>query len=387
LQLTPILSEPPWNVGYVCKKVDESSPVLATQLRWIEFLARDARVEHVYVLTPSCGATSLPENVTVRAFGRPARSPIRRLASVYGFYRELLKISRPLSFFFVAQGGPYPALLLPWKLLCRRPVHQWKAMPHVTGKMRFYAKYCDDLIFTATPSSFPFAREKVRVVGHGIDTELFRPRRGTKRRDLVIASRIAPVKGLDRAVRALAACRSRYGVTYRLDIIGPCDTVSREYRQDLLGLIDELDLQDQVRLMGGVEQHELARLMGEYRAALNFSDTAFDKAAGEAMAMGIPVVTTNPSALEVIPPDLANLLGPPRDDLERQARAIHEVLSMDDRRREGLGERLRAVILENHSLDALFGKVLGAISEEHAKLSVTAGRGWSEGVNAGDADG
>lgn len=347
-------------VGYICKAVDESHPALANQVRWIRALADQPRVRHVYVLTPRRGSATLPANVTVRTFGGRSRLRLRHLGS--GFARELLR-SSSVDLFFIAQGGPYPALLLPWRILTGRPVFHWKAMPLVTARMRFYARWCDDLIFTATRESLPLDSDKVRVIGHGIDTSLFDIREERPSRDLVAVTRVAPIKRLDEVVRAVAECKRAFGSSYTLDIVGPCDSKSRDYRLRLLQLIGELGLEGSVRLLGTVEHRDLPVLLAKYRAAINFSDTAFDKASGEVMASGLPLITTNGPAAEVIPPSLATQLVAPREDAQAQAAVIDEVLRWDDTRRLDVGSRLRDVIVKNHNLDSLFSKVLEAFGD------------------------
>jgi glycosyltransferase involved in cell wall biosynthesis len=274
------------------------------------------------------------------------------------FYLRLLGPARGSDVAFVCQGGQYPALLLPWKLLLRRPVVQWKAMPHISARMRFYARYCDDLVFTATPGSFPMELDTVRVVGHGIDTDLFRPVEGAPARDLVVVTRIAPVKQLDVAIRAVARHRDRTGRAVTLDIVGPCDSKSEAHRDELVGLIDELGLGDTVRLVGSVEQADLPELLAGYRAALNLSTTAFDKAAGEAMAAGLALISSNPRVAEALPADLRADLVVPDADVDALAAAIERVLSWTDEQRRALGRRLRELVVAEHGLHALFDKIV-----------------------------
>ena len=71
-------------------------------------------------------------------------------------------------------GGPYAAMLLPFRLFFGKKVHQWKTHSYISLLMKFQARFCLDNIFTATPSSFAMNLDKVRVIGHGIDTDLFR---------------------------------------------------------------------------------------------------------------------------------------------------------------------------------------------------------------------
>lgn len=350
---------PGLNVLYVCKAVDETHPALANQVRWIRSLAANTKVDTVRVLTPKHGPAQFPPNVNVLVFG--ARPPFRFVRASLRFYRQLLKARRGADFAFVSQGGPYPALLLPWKVMSRRPIYQWKAMPHVSARMRFYARWCDDLIFTATPGSFPMQLDKVRVIGHGIDTDLFRPGSLERTRDLIVVTRIAPIKGLHQVVRALAECRRRFGVAPTLDIVGPCDSKSESYRRSLIQLVADLGLQGSIGLLGSIDQHKLPELIGRYRATVNFSETAFDKAAGEAMASGLPIVTSNPRVAEILPPELHPLLVVPADNVAAQAAAIHDVLEWDEAERARVGTRLRGVIVNEHGLDALFDKVLAEI--------------------------
>lgn len=342
----------------MCKAVDEDSPTVATQVRWIRSLASKPDVSHVRVLTTRHGRADLPPNVTVATFGSRGwpRTIVRFLAQAARLRRT------DVDFFFVAQGGPYPALLLPFKLAFRRPLYQWKAQPHVSARMRFYARYCDDIVFTATPGSFPADVGRVVVVGHGIDTDLFQLGQGESSpgRDLVFVGRIAPIKRLEVVIRALAGVRDHHGHAPSLDVVGPCASRDEPYRQSLVDLSTSLGLEGSVRFRGSVGHDEVARLLGTYRAAVNFSETAFDKAAGEAMASGLPVITTNPRAAEMLPPDLQPRLAASASDPADQVRVIHEVLDWDDDVRADIGRRLRANIVAHHSLDALFDKILAA---------------------------
>ncbi len=346
-------------VCYVCKAVDETNATVATQVRWIRALAHHPQVDRVRVLTRHVGTAELPTNVSVHGFGAQGWP-----RTVLGFYREALRLRRSeVDWFFVAQGGPYPALLLPLKRLFDRPLYQWKAHPHISRRMRFYARYCDDLIFTPTPASFPMALDSVRVVGHGIDTDLFRPAQGPKIGDVVAIGRIAPVKRLEVAIEALGHCRDEWGLQLALDIVGPCRSRDENYRQRLVALVEQRGLSDQVRFHGSVHHDEVPRLLGQYRMSVNFSQTAFDKAAGEAMAAGVPVVTTNPCSHEMLPDDIRPVLAA-KDDIAGVAGTIREVASWDEPTRERMGHRLRETVVADHSLVAFFDKIIGEIEAE-----------------------
>lgn len=345
--------------AYVCKAVDETSPFVATQVRWIRTLAAMDQVDRLWVITQKLGPADLPDNVEVAVIGpRPWRRRARR------FLAEAARASREgAEFFLVVQGGPYPALLLPFKLLRRRPVYQWKAHSHVSWRMRFYARWCDDLLFTATPGSFPIPLRSRRVIGHGIDTELFRPSDEQPDRDLVAVTRIAPIKHLDQVVRALAACRETHGACPTFDIIGAVAPKDVDHGQALRRLVKDLGLEDHVRFLGVVPHHDLPAVLGRYRAAVNFSDTAFDKAAGEAMACGLPVVTTNPRAAEMMPADLRDRLFAPIEDTTAQVELLRSVTAWDQATRRQVGARLRETVEADHGLHSFFDKLLDEIEQ------------------------
>lgn len=344
-------------IGYVCKAVDERNPSLATQVRWVHALSQQPSVDEVHVITPYCGEVDLPPKVRVHPFGR-APWPRRAVP----FLRHARRVGHEVDFFFVAQGGPYPALLAPFRLVGRRPVYQWKAHPHVSRRMAFYVRFCDDLVFTATPGSFPMRSPKVRVVGHGIDTQLFRPERSRDpERDIVVVGRVAPIKNIHLLISALDRCRIDFARNYTLDIVGPCSSKDQAYHSQLQAQVESLGLQDQVRFVGAVDQRELPGMLADHRVAANFSGTAFDKAAGEAMAAGVPVVTTNPCMIEVLPADLREPLSARLDDAAAQAERLHRTLSLGEGERLDIGRRLRESVTSDHSLTALFGKILDEI--------------------------
>jgi glycosyltransferase involved in cell wall biosynthesis len=232
-------------------------------------------------------------------------------------------------------------------------------MPHVSRRMRFYARWCDDLVFTATESSLLLDLPNKRVVGHGIDTELFTPTSQSPDRDFVTIGRISPIKHIDEMIRAIAVHREQFGSAPSLDIVGQIGE-NRPYVDQLETLVAQLALDSEVRFLGHVEYHELPKLLPRYRASLNFSGTALDKSVGESMACGVPVLTTNPCVKEILTGQLRSELAVTHD-ASAQALAMHRALSWDPGRRLAIGERLRATILAEHGLTSLFDRIIAEV--------------------------
>jgi glycosyltransferase involved in cell wall biosynthesis len=342
---------------FVSSAVDDHDPVVANHVRWIRSLA--ASIEAVDVLTLRKGVYDLPPNVTVTAF----RSPVRIVTAVR-FVVEAAKLARRgARFFFICQGGAYPGLLLPLKVLFGFSVYQWKAHPHVGRAMRFYARWCDDLVFTSVAGAFPVDLPNRRVIGQGIDTTLFTPRPEPPTRDLLMVGRVARSKRLEQAVEVVAGLHAT-GLPVTLDVVGPCHDDQYAYRDEVLRRVDQVGLSGHVRLLGPVHQAELPAMVVAYRAMLNLSDTAFDKAAGEAMAAGVPVVTSNPCLAAVIPEPLREELVVPAEDTVRQVEAVAAVLSWTAGRRAAVGAELRHEMVAHHAIDTFFDRVLAEIARD-----------------------
>ena len=376
---------PPWrhddmglHILYLCMAVDEASPALANQVNWIRALAGTDGVDRVTVLTPRAGEADLPANVEVVVSGA-RRWSSHRVRKARRFYRALrgLDLDTVDLAFIAMGGGPYPALLLPAKLRYGFPVIQWKADPAVTAATRAYVRWCDDLVVTATPGSMPIDDPSVVAIGHGVDTDRFAPPGAPTDapgpRDLVAVGRIAPVKRIDAAIRAVAAHRDRFGTAPTLDLIGPVDSGNRSHLDALEALIDELGLREAVRVVGTVPYEEMPDRLATYGACIQLGETALDKAILEAMAVGLPIVTSNGRTLEALPPELAARVGVPPDDAAAQADRIHELLTLPAPERQALGADLRDVVVRGHALATLFDRALGAAA--HAGLLEDGGGG------------
>lgn len=339
---------------FVCLNADMSSPVHATTVRWIDALAARPEVDHLTVLTLDGGRVPQRPGLVVRTFRRR-----HRLSTTWQFYREVARVVRQgTDAFLVYQGGPYPLLLWPIKLTRGIPIYYWKAHPHISGWTRLSARAATR-VFTSTPAAFPLALPHVVVVGQGVDVKTFTPRPQTAgSADLVTVGRIAPVKRLDQMIHAVARHNDRFGARVRLDIYGPTLPEDGGHERRLRDMTGTAGLSDLVTFKGPVMQDDLPPLLGGYRLFLNFSKTALDRTVVEAMACGLPVLSTNQAVAQMLPPRLRDALVVPEDDLDAQAEGIHRLLSLDAEARADLSAAVRALIVKEHNLESLIGRIV-----------------------------
>jgi glycosyltransferase involved in cell wall biosynthesis len=173
---------------------------------------------------------------------------------------------------------------------------------------------------------------EVHAIYHGLDTDWFSP--GAKRDDgaapLVLAvGRFVEKKGFDRLVEACARLKWQ-GVRFRCVIVGERGSASQAIREQ----VDALGVADVVELRGPMAQDELREV---YRGAHVFAlpcqvmedgdRDGFPNVLAEAMAMGVPVVSTDISGIpEMIDDGVHGLLVPPRD-ADALAEALRRVLT------------------------------------------------------------
>ena len=176
---------------------------------------------------------------------------------------------------------------------------------------------------------FGVAAERIRMIGNGLDTELFKPDPATPRNEgelLCIGRAADPNKGIHTLIRALG----KLGAEVRLTLVDSASSGS-----DARRWAHEAGCADRLELTGRVETDELVALYR--RASLVVVPSRFEGfglPAAEAMACGTPVVATRAGALpEVLETGGAGVLVPV-DDADALAKAIRTLLEQPETRRE-----------------------------------------------------
>jgi glycosyltransferase involved in cell wall biosynthesis len=201
----------------------------------------------------------------------------------------------------------------------------------------------------------------IHTIYHGLDASLFTPseRAGDQEREPLIlaAGRMVEKKGFDYLLKACYLLRLQ-GRSFKCLIVGGADKHSENLRWLIIGL----QLEDVVSTQPSVTQEELKRI---YERATVFALPCLITENGdrdgipnvlvEAMAMKLPVVSTNISGIpELVQSGINGLLVPPKDEV-KLADAIAALLDNPGLRHR-LGEAARARILQ--SFDSRHNTVL-----------------------------
>jgi len=176
---------------------------------------------------------------------------------------------------------------------------------------------------------FEIPQKRFRIVPNGINTELFYPLPGVEREEdrlIVTNSADTPLKGLYYLLKAAARVSRTHKL--RLTVVG-----SPKKNSGIEKLIRSLEIGNLITFTGRIDNGEFVRLYAKATAAVVPSlYEGFGLPAGEAMACGVPVISTTGGALPEVVGD-AGILVPPGDS-EALARAIMELLDNPHRARE-----------------------------------------------------
>lgn len=202
-------------------------------------------------------------------------------------------------------------------------------------------------------AAFGIPGERVHVIYNGIDTQTFRPEPGIARnpRQLIaIASADQPLKGVQYLIHAFAdLCRQFPNL--RLTLVGSLGADGRTAR-----LVRSLNLEDRTRFVRDADSDHIRKLYAESAiAAVPSVYEGFGLPAGEAMACGVPVVSTDGGALPEVVGDAGRIV--PARDPAALSGAIATLLN-DERERYLLSQRGRQRILDNFSWQRAARQVL-----------------------------
>jgi colanic acid/amylovoran biosynthesis glycosyltransferase len=190
---------------------------------------------------------------------------------------------------------------------------------------------------------------KARVIRPAVDSEFFRPperRRGGEDFRVVSTGALHWVKGYEYALLAVRRLADR-GVRVRFEVVGEG---RKSERQRVQYTIRDLGLEDMVTLRGALAPEGVRQALHEADAFLLASvSEGISNAALEAMASGLPVVTTDCGGMrEAVHDGVEGWIVPPRDP-EAMAGALQR-LAADAVLRERMGRAGRERVLREFTL-------------------------------------
>ena len=242
-------------------------------------------------------------------------------------------------------------------------IRRWYAF---LGMQKRVASQLDHVVTVSKQSTadiskdFSIEAKNIHLIYNGIDTEVFKPLRAVKRdpwQIMAIASADQPLKGLRYLLLALSQLVQQYPQLSLLLVSKPQEQGETEQ------LIKRLNLAKHIQFVHGVTTEELVNHYAESSIAIVPSVyEGFGLPAGEAMACGVPLISTNGGALPEVVGDAGVTVA--TKDPAALAEAIENLLlNADARKRYGKLGRKRieknfSWALAAKEMTALYYKIL-----------------------------
>ena len=327
----------------VTQRVDRTDPILGFFHGWIAAFA--SRLTALTVIGQQTGVHDLPHNVRLHTLGK--ESGVTRIMQIMQFWRIIISQRREYDAVFVHMTPIWVLLGWPVWALLGKPVYLWYEA-RGGGWVLPIALLLSRKVFGATDYGLPRRSRRRVIVGHGIDTERFRPALTPQTAGLLVAvGRVTPVKHYDLLIQTLAALSQHC----RLQIAGGTFTERDEREmQKLASLQRDLGVAARVS-MGWKSPDEVRDLLQQADCMMHACSGGLDKCVLEAMACGVPVISTSEAARRVLP---MTCCARPEEFADR----VRWVLGLSVEERRDLALDLRQRVVNGHSLGHLIDRLV-----------------------------
>ncbi|MDD5589707.1 MAG: glycosyltransferase [Candidatus Portnoybacteria bacterium] len=338
----------------VTQKVDMEDDNLGFFHAWLLEFAE--KFEKIIVICLEKGRHELPDNVEVFSLGKETASG-KRTKYIFKFFRHIWRKKGDYDAVFVHMNPEYIVLAgWLWKLWGKK-ISLWYTHKKVTWKLRLAEKFAD-FVFTASPESCRISSSKIMVTGHGIDTEKFKP--GLEKKDgklkILTVGRISPSKGLDTLIEAASVLRDKEDNNFEILIAGaPILKSDHGYLDNLREKITKLGLKESVKFVGPIPFSKIDDFYLAGDVFVNLSATgSIDKTVLEAMACGLPVLTSNEAFVNILESKYRFAQGDYKELVEK-------VIALKDVEAD---ISLREFVVKNHNLRNLIEKIASVLKND-----------------------
>lgn len=343
---------------------DRDDPILGFTTEWIAALAPFFR--KIFVVTMTKGVVDVPPNVQVYSVGKEqGYSEFRRVIRFYKIVSRIVFAER-IDVCFVHMIPIFAILFFPFAMLRRISVLLWYCHTATPRTLRI-AHHIVQRIVTCSAEGFRLRSTKVKIIGHGINTDIFKPspeRAGCGTFRIITVGRLSPIKCCDVLIRAIHEIIATGRNDMSFTIVGGLErSDSPDYESYLKRLVSDNKLGSIITFKGPIPFHAVPPLYRDADLFLHACNTGgVDKAVLEAMSSGCVVLTSNPVFRNFFGP-LADLLVVPDNDPKQFAARILAIRDLVPAERIAIGQRLRQIVIERHSLTQLTASLVRELQE------------------------
>lgn len=335
----------------ITQRVDIDDDNLGFFHRWLEKFSE--RLEEIYVICLAKGKYNLPDNVHVFSMGKE-RGASKAVQFIL-LQKHLLGILPKVDGVFVHMAPVYAIASFPLASVYDKKIILWFVHKSVNWKLKLASKLVDKILTASEESCRLINRKKIKIIGHGVDTALFRPDynlgvlNGKFR--ILSAGRISPVKDQETLINATDILVNQNNAReIEVKIIGtPLENYEKKYFERLRRLVVERGLEDYVKFLGSISYEEMPKYYHDSDIFINLSHTgSMDKVVLEAMASALPVLTCNEAFRNILD---SKYLFNKKDPLN----LAEKIIALRGAERDA---SLRELVLKRYDLDNLMVKII-----------------------------
>ena len=345
----------------ITQKVNENDDVLGFFIGWIREFAK--HFEKVIIVCLKAGEYHLPSNVKVLSLGK--ERGLGKISYLFNFYKYVIGERKNYDAAFVHMNPKYVLLGWPiWKIL-GKTISLWYAHGHVTPMLRIVDRLAD-IAFASTKEGYRLNSAKLKIVGQGIDTELFKPRMSNKGPGdellIVSAGRITPSKDYETLIKATEVLK-KDNANFQIAIAGqPATEKDFLYFEELKQMIKEKKMESTFWFIGPIANKNLPPFLQSADLFVNMGHTgSLDKAVLEAMACGLLLLTCNEAFGDVLGSYRDQLMYP-KKDFQMLAGKIKYLIHLSEEEREKITRDLRETVVYHHNLKGLITKITSILN-------------------------
>ena len=343
----------------ITRKVDKDDAQAGFTYGWVKKLGE--KVNELKVICLEKGNISgLPDNIEVFSLGKEKGK--NRIKEFINFQIGALKFIRKVDGVFCHMNPEYTILIAPYAKIFRKKIVSWYSHKAINWKVRLINIIADKIV-TPTKEAFGLKSNKKLVIGHGIDTKLFKPIQNKEKSNvfkIISVGRISPIKDYKTLIEAIDIINNNINI--KVDIIGELGLCSQQnYFDKLKKIIKEKGLEGVINFRGTIPNQELPKYYQESDLSINLCPTGSpDKAVLESMSCALPVLVANETFREDFDIYVNQLIFKHRN-AENLAKKIIDLAGSSQLKEIGL--YLREQVVKNHNLDNLIKRLIYVFKE------------------------
>jgi glycosyltransferase involved in cell wall biosynthesis len=297
------------NLLITTQKVDQNDDILGFFHDWI--LEFSKYYEKITVICLEQGKTDLPNCVNVLSLGKEKgdreSSLLNKIQYLVKFYSFIWRERKNYDTVFVHMNPVYIIFGGIFWRIWHKKIGLWYLHKQTSLILRV-AEKITNIVFTASAESFQVKSSKAVIVGHGINTDVFRPTEKPQNTTLKIlyVGRISPIKNQQLLLEAVDILVHKKHFSNIEIVLYGSPTVSGDqlYLEALKKFIIQKGIGNFIKFAGSVPN---SAMPAEYRGAdltINLCPTGgMDKAVLESLACGVPAIVLNQAFTDIIEPE------------------------------------------------------------------------------------